>query len=81
MKLVLTRKSDNVEIIVDSDMVKLMEPEIDGAGTHIVFGPDLVRVVNEGMASIAAAIGVTTPKAVAHLTAMAVAIAKKSSKK
>ncbi len=80
MKLVLTRKSDSVEIIVDSELVKLMEPESDGMGTHMVFGADLVRVVNESMASIAAAIGVTAPKS-GGAAASAMEVAMKPAKK
>lgn len=83
MKLVLTLKGDGREMVVDSEAIKLMEddskmPGGDGNGTHIVFGADLGRVVNESMATIASTMGVVTPKAVASMTVMA--IAKKSRK-
>ncbi len=51
MILVLTRKGDGVKILVSVENVKFWEPDVDG-GTHVVFGSDMVRVVNETLAQI-----------------------------
>ena len=56
MKLVLTRM-DGVKITVDSDLIKLIEPQSATEGTHIVFGSDMVRTVSETMEEINAALG------------------------
>jgi len=77
MKLVLTDKPSGREIIVDSDAIKLMEPDADGTGTHLVLSADLGRVVVESLPSIAALVGVIAPKSVAAVTAAEVAVKKK----
>lgn len=64
MKLVLTNKGDDKEMIVESDSIKLIEAskDADGIGSHIVFGADLGRMVKESPASIAKVIGVVAVK-------------------
>lgn len=71
MKLVLTNKGDNRELIVDSESIRLIEVNSDGVGSHIVFGADLGRAVNESPAAIAAAVGVTVVKEVTPGTTVA----------
>lgn len=63
MKLALTDLLLGKEIVVESDDILIMEA-VDGGGTHLVFAADLGRKVSEDLPSIAAAIGVTVPKAV-----------------
>ncbi len=57
MHIILTRKGDGLEIVVNTDAIKLLEPDSDGVSTHVVLGPDFVRVVNESGEKIAAIIG------------------------
>ncbi len=63
MKLVLTRKHDGAKILVDADLIKLVEPQADAEGTHVVFGPDMVRTVAESIDDISAALGAISPHA------------------
>jgi hypothetical protein len=64
MKLVLTDKTTQQEVVIDSDQVILFEPEMDSASppaptgkTHLVFVNGSGRIVEESPASIAAAVG------------------------
>lgn len=59
MVLILTRKGDGLKIGVDPTEVKLWEPDSDGVSTHVVFGPDLVRVVTESFDDIMKTLGET----------------------
>ncbi len=69
MKLVLTDKVSGKELVVETDMIKLMEPDSEGTGSHIVFGADMGRVVVESLASIIDLLGASKPSvAVAALT-------------
>lgn len=79
MKIVLTEKVTNKEIIADADQIKMVEPANDGTdvGSHVIFGSDLGRTVNESQAAIAAAVGVIPVREVALMSASAVALAKK----
>jgi len=67
MKIVLTRINDNMKITVDSDLVMLVEPATGTEGTHIVFGPGLVRTVVETPSEINAALGAIVPSVAAAL--------------
>lgn len=60
MKLVLTNKGTNKEIVVESDAIKFFEPssDADGIGSHICLDAGLNRMVVESPAAIAAVIGV-----------------------
>lgn len=90
MKLVLTTKSpgspkDGKELVVDADEIKFFEPDLDPAGnetgaTHIVFGSDIGRTVQESPADIAAAIGVVAVKKSSSSLAADVAKAPKKSR-
>ncbi len=73
MKLLLTDKPSGKELVVDSDAIKILEPDAEGTGTHIVFGADLGRVVVESLPQIANAIGVTVPKTIAAASVLSVA--------
>lgn len=81
MKLVLTDRGNGKELIVESDLIRLMEPDQDGTGTHIVFAQDAGRDVAESLPSIAAAIGVTVPKVVTATSAALTAKVAKAKKK
>ena len=59
MLVELTRANDGQKILVDSESVKLIEP--DANGTKIVFGADLVRVVKESFGQIQQVLGVEVP--------------------
>lgn len=81
MKLVVTRK-DGQHLVVDSESIKIIEPVLDSNAqptgeSHLIFGADLGRTVNESPADIAAAMGVIAVKQVAQVSPMAVAMLAK----
>ncbi len=61
MKLVLTDSTSQQEIIVETDLIRIIEPAASGTGTHLVFDSQNGRDVNESIDQIASIIGEVAP--------------------
>lgn len=63
MLLILTNSDDKTKIVVNSDTVKIWEKNPKNPlVTDVVFGVDLVRVVDESLESISFALNPVTPR-------------------
>jgi hypothetical protein len=61
MKVVLTDAVSQGEMIVETDLIRLIEAGTSGNGSHIVFDSLMGRMVNETPQQIASLIGVAVP--------------------
>lgn len=82
MKLVLTNKGDNRELLVEAEDISLAEVAQDGTGvgSHLVFDNGYGRNVNESLASIVAVTGAVVVPALPADTTVA-SVAKKAKAK
>lgn len=62
MKLLLTDALSGKQMMVESELIRLVEP-IDAGGSHIVFSEAQGRQVKESFESIVGATGAVTPAA------------------